>query len=570
MKAAVGRHHPQQRGHRQQEQPNHARRIVLMPAQRQRDQRQRRPAPTPQPTGRQRDDQHQKHVIECPARHPGRRCPVGTTDGNQPPAGRQVQVSAQLRKVPVPARGRHPRQLPREARFGHQIDVATPHFDPRTGLLRQTGNELRQTVDADLPQRQPVLRRQPPAGVHLPLNAVAHGQPTTVEIQPKLARQRQPVGLGLRVTATQFSDHEAVSCRTQSVGGQIGPVRWQLHLSRIDLAHPLDVGQAVGRRRGIHPGLRRRPERRLTLRLWHQHRQRRRMTCRYPKCPAPRPKLRPQRTIRFQPCRQRRRHLDRDEAVQQRIAQHQLTRPTRHFYGQMGGDHARMTIGHPPEHLHGHRIFGRTGRGIHRLAQPQAVAAQGQWQHLDAVAHQPQQAGVGRHRQRSGQRLPDKAPAQHMPARLRQRHMRHPVTIDHDGRHAIEGDGFGPVARIAGQGHERGTKHRQDLTKPAAAGLGQDHQFARPDAMSRRRHEVDGAGQLRPPVAHPCHPWGQRRRHGGRRPARADRICRVAGAPDGRGPIGAHIDRKPAFTADSRQHPERAQQHPDQHQHPLH
>ena len=173
------------------------------------------------------------------------------------PAGRQVQLRRKMVNPMLPA-GRAKGGALRRPAHCLQSELRLAHLHPLGPVLAQPGNQLRHAVNGNPPQRQPRLRRQPPAAVELARELVGDGGARAVKVQPDLPRQRQPVGAGAGIPPVELLQPQ-LGARIQQIGRPRLPALGQVQLAGVQRLHASGLQPAQRRRRGQTPDLLRWP-----------------------------------------------------------------------------------------------------------------------------------------------------------------------------------------------------------------------------------------------------------------------------------------------------------------------
>ncbi len=233
--------------------------------------------------------------------------------------------------------------------------------------------------------------------------------------------------------------------------------------------------------------------------------------------------LHAQAAVVLQPHRQRAVQRLGDEAHRQRLAQQHLARLARHLQRHPRGQQRRHLVDQPPVHVQfqaigfHHFTARRRRRRAGREEQRSALVARGH-RHLARAQPQRHDPRLGRHRQRLGQALPDKAARQLMTAGA-QAHARRPLLLVTRAQHrqplAAGTHVERPAITVTRQRHHRLGQHLPALGEAATGGPQFQPQGPGPGAQ---RVVAVIVGQHRTALRlgsfqHPGDPGLQRRRH---------------------------------------------------------
>ena len=130
--------------------------------------------PTPDPEDRQGEDEQQEQIQQRPRGEPITMDPIGPEEGEEPPAGRQVQLHSNRFCIRAPSRRRQGSRA-RQSTDGFHVDIPGAEFDTDGPVLRIAGDELTFATAAHRSQLLALSRIETPDLLHLPGNVVLKG-----------------------------------------------------------------------------------------------------------------------------------------------------------------------------------------------------------------------------------------------------------------------------------------------------------------------------------------------------------------------------------------------------------
>ena len=137
---------------------------------------------------------------------------------------------------------------------GHQVDGPLPHLQPLGFALRQACDELGLTVEGGPTQVEFRRHGKAPAGGHAAGDPVLQGKTLTIEVEPQVALQLQPVRFRLGIAPSHHVQAQR-RARGHLIGWERMPGWWQPGLARIHLDRTLHLHQSQRRLCLEAPGL---------------------------------------------------------------------------------------------------------------------------------------------------------------------------------------------------------------------------------------------------------------------------------------------------------------------------
>ena len=179
-------------GH-QQDEPQELGCAVLMVRKAEGDKGQECGGPAPDPEDRQGEDQQQEQIQQRPRGEPVTLDPIGSEEGEEPPAGWQVQLHADRFRIGAPA-GRRQGSRVGQPTDGLHFDSPGAEFDTDGPVLGIAGDELTFATAAYRSQLLALGRIETPDLLHLTRNTVLEGQALPAFVEPHLPDDAQARG----------------------------------------------------------------------------------------------------------------------------------------------------------------------------------------------------------------------------------------------------------------------------------------------------------------------------------------------------------------------------------------
>ena len=169
-------------GH-QEDEPQELGCAVLMVRKTEGNKGQKCGGPTSDPEDRQGEDEQQEQIEQRPRSEPVTVDPIGPEEGEESPAGWQVQLHSDRFRIGAPTRRRQGSGVGQPT-DGFHVDSSGAEFDTDGAVLRIAGDELTFATAADRSQLLSLGRIETPDLLHLARNVVLKGQALSAFVEP--------------------------------------------------------------------------------------------------------------------------------------------------------------------------------------------------------------------------------------------------------------------------------------------------------------------------------------------------------------------------------------------------